>query len=87
MFYQNFSDILCFHTYFLMFCISMETDAWHLFHGICFLCMAFNSLQNDVCFNHLGQKLWEKIEIDLLQKSVTFQRGENRSKYNNINYV
>ena len=49
---------------------------------------AFNSLQNDVCFNHLGQKLWEK--IDFLQKNCNFSgEGKNSSKLtkHNINYV
>ena len=50
---------------------------------------AFNSLQNDVCFNHLGQKLEEK--IDFLHKNFHFS-GERKNmskltKHSNINYV
>ena len=33
-------------------------------------CLQINSLQNDVHFNHLGQKLWEKIHF--LQPKVNF---------------
>ena len=35
-----------------------------------------NSIQNDVCLNHLGQKLWEKIHF--LQPKVNFS-GEGKN--------
>ena len=45
-----------------------------------------NSLQNDVCFKHLGEKLWEKIHY--MQPKVNFSgAGKNISKHNDINNV
>ena len=42
-------------------------------------CWQLNYLQNDLCFNHLGQKLWEKIHF--LQPKVNFSgEGKNTSK-------
>ena len=35
-----------------------------------------NSLQNDVCLNHVGQKLWEKIHF--LQPKVSLFRGKEK---------
>ena len=41
-------------------------------------CWQLNSVQYDVCFNHLGQKLWEKIHF--LQPKVNFPgKGKNKS--------
>ena len=39
-------------------------------------CRQLNSIQNDMCFNHLGQKLWEKIHF--LQPKVYFS-GEGKT--------
>ncbi len=39
-------------------------------------CRPFNSLKKYVCFNYLGQKLWEK--IDFLQKKYNFS-GEGKN--------
>ena len=55
----------------------IETDEKYIFlSSLC--CWQFNSLRNDVCFNHLGQKLWEKIHF--LQPKVNFSgEGKNTS--------
>ena len=51
----------------------IENIFWRLWHY-----WQLNSLQNDVCFNHLGEKLWEK--KDFLQWKVNFSgEGKNTS--------
>ena len=48
--------------------------------------LAIKFLQNDVRFNRLSQKLWEKIHF--LQPKVNFSgEGKNTSKHINMNYV
>ena len=40
-------------------------------------------LQNDVCFNHLGEELWEKIHF--LQPKVNFSgEGEKHINMNDV---
>ena len=74
--FKTFPYFSHFYAYFVVFLL--ETDEKQKKNT-----PVFNSF---VCFNHLGQKLWEK--IDFLQKKCNFSgEGKNISKHNNINYV
>ena len=61
-------------------------NRWKIIFGGTLRCWQLNSIQNDVCFNHLGPKLWEKIHF--LQAKVNFSgEGKNISKHINMTYV
>ena len=57
----------------------METDGKYFF-GVLSAGGKLNSLQNDVCLNHLDQKLWEKIHF--LQPKVNFS-GDGKKHIKN----
>ena len=71
----------------LLFCIIISGNRLKIFVWKTLLYRLLNSLQTDVRFNYLGQKLWEKIHF--LQPKGNFSgEGKNTSKHNtNINYV
>ena len=78
-FLKNVPHLSHFYAYFIKFCIFFTGNRWKTKKIQLLGSRAFSSLQNDVCFNHLGQKLWEKIYF--LQKKCNFSgEGKNTSK-------
>ena len=82
MFFQKMSQNFMFLHNCLWFYVIFSGNRWKIVFWALLLYTQLNSLQNDVRFNLVGQKLWEKILSP--QPKVNFS-GER--KHINMNYM
>ena len=76
------TTLFCFYAIVCGFVLFFSGNRWQFFFfGDCKQHWQLNSLQNDVCFNHLGQKLWEKIRFLQSKQKFTFQEKGKSHQY------